>query len=96
MFVHLFPVCKHAAQPIRHIRCDLTSRADCRVTLARAALIKTSDLRRASLTPAFVAFLSLPLFLSVYFKPCSLSPSSFLFAFLELCPFALSSMSYSV
>lgn len=60
-------------------------------------LIKTSDLRRPFLTPAFVVLLSLPLLLSVYFKPCSLSPSSFLRAFLELCPLALSSMlSYSM
>ena len=40
-----------------------------------------------------VTLLALPLFLSVYFKPCSaLSSSSFLFAFLELCPITLSSM----
>lgn len=52
-------------------------------------LIKTPDLWRPLLAPAFVEFLSRPRFLSVYFKPSFPFPSPFLFAFLELCPFTL-------
>lgn len=77
---------------IWQMRCAPTSQADSSGTLKcrRSAslllwpciflksLIKTSELWHP------------PCFLSVYFKLCSFSPSSFLFAFLELCPVVLS------
>lgn len=80
MFVHLFP-----SRPIRHIRCDLTSRADSSVTPGARrtsvvagrpcvfldSLIKTSDLTSVSdpLCLSFYLFISNP-------APFPLPPSS--------------------
>lgn len=94
----VFPVWVLVPQPVRCIRFDLTPPPPppCRQQRDPGAcrrkpraflnsLIKTSDLR---CLPLRWFSLALPFSLSVYFKPRSPSPSSFLFAFLGRFVFA--------
>lgn len=87
----------NAPWPIRHIGCEVTSRADSAVTLACGRRVLppacpvsfwTRWLKPLTSDVFCRVFRPLSPFLSVYFKPCSFSSSSFLFTCRELCPSA--------